>query len=156
MSRRRRAEKRIVDGDYKFGSVLATKFINTLMYDGKRRVAENIFYKALENASKEQEQDGISMFKKAIDNVKPSLEVKTRRVGGSNYQVPIEVAPNRAQALAIRWLIENARKRSEQTMSERLGAEIAQASSNEGGAIRKKVEVHKMAEANKAFAHFRW
>ena len=156
MSRRRRAEKRIVDGDYKFGSVLATKFINSLMYDGKRRIAESIFYSALEKAAGEQSADGIAVFKKAVENVRPSLEVKTRRVGGANYQVPIEVAPNRANALAIRWIIENARKRSEQTMAERLGAEIGQASNNEGGAIRKKVEVHKMAEANKAFAHFRW
>lgn len=155
MSRRRRAEKRIVDGDYKFGSVLVTKFINSLMLDGKRRVAEGIFYDALEKMDGER-GDSLGVFKKAVDNVRPALEVKTRRVGGANYQVPIEVAPARANALAIRWIIDNARKRSEQTMADRLSAELVQASNNEGGAVRKKVEVHKMAEANKAFAHFRW
>ncbi len=156
MSRRRRAEKRVVSPDYKYSSVLVTKFINSLMLDGKRRVAENIFYSALEKISNEQGQDGLAVFKKALENVKPQLEVKTRRVGGANYQVPIEVAPARANALALRWLITFARKRSEHTMSDRLSNELWQAFNNEGGAIRKKVEVHKMAEANKAFAHFRW
>ncbi len=156
MSRRRRAEKRVVSPDYKYGSVLVTKFINSLMLDGKRRVAESIFYSALDKIKTEQGQDGLEVFKKALDNVKPQLEVKTRRVGGANYQVPIEVAPNRANALALRWMIGFARKRSEQTMSDRLYNELWQAFNNEGGAIRKKIDVHKMAEANKAFAHFRW
>ncbi len=156
MSRRRRAEKRVVSPDYKYSSVLVTKFINSLMLDGKRRVAENIFYSALEKITNEQGQDGLAVFKKALDNVKPQLEVKTRRVGGANYQVPIEVAPARGNALALRWLISFARKRSEHTMSDRLSNELWQAFNNEGGAIRKKVETHKMAEANKAFAHFRW
>ncbi len=156
MSRRRKAEKRIVDGDYKFGSVLVTKFINNMMLDGKRRVAEGIFYDAMDYIKNDNGQEGVEVFKKAIENVKPQLEVKTRRVGGANYQVPIEVAPNRAQALALRWMIDNSRKRSENTMSQKLAAELWQAFNNEGGAVRKKVEVHKMAEANKAFAHFRW
>jgi small subunit ribosomal protein S7 len=156
MSRRRKAEKRLVSPDYKYGSVLVTKFINNMMLDGKRRIAENIFYSALEKIVKEQGKDGVEVFKKALENVKPQLEVKTRRVGGANYQVPIEVAPNRSNALAIRWVILNSRKRSEHTMSDRLSAELWQAFNNEGGAVRKKVEVHKMAEANKAFAHFRW
>ncbi len=156
MSRRRRAEKRVVDGDYKFGSILVTKFINSMMRDGKRRVAENIFYTAMDSITNDKGQEGINVFKKALENVRPQLEVKTRRVGGANYQVPIEVPAKRADALALRWIIENARKRSEHTMAERLGNELWQAFNNEGGSIRKKVEVHKMAEANKAFAHFRW
>lgn len=156
MSRRRRPEKRVVSPDYKYNSVLVTKFINSLMLDGKRRVAEKIFYTALDKITAEQGTDGFEVFKKALENVKPQLEVKTRRVGGANYQVPIEVAPARANALALRWMITFARKRSEHTMSDRLSNELWQAYNNEGGAIRKKIETHKMAEANKAFAHFRW
>ncbi len=157
MSRRRRAEKREVAPDYKYGSVLVTKFINNIMLDGKRRIAESIFYNALEKIASEQgQQDPVAVFKKAIENIKPQLEVKTRRVGGANYQVPIEVAPARSNALAMRWLIKYSRERSENTMADRLGNEIWQAFNNEGGAVRKKVEVHKMADANKAFAHFRW
>ncbi len=156
MSRRRRAEKREVAPDYKFGSILVTKFVNSLMYCGKRRIAEDIFYTAVEGVAKAQGLEPIVVFKKAIENIKPQLEVKSRRVGGANYQVPIEVAPARANALAIRWLITFSRKRSEHSMAERLGAEVWQAYNNEGGAVRKKVETHKMAEANKAFAHFRW
>jgi small subunit ribosomal protein S7 len=156
MSRRRKAEKRLVSPDYKFGSVLVTKFINNMMLDGKRRIAESIFYTAVEKITKENGQDGVEVFKKALENIKPQLEVKTRRVGGANYQVPIEVAPGRSNALAMRWLLEFTRKRSEQSMAERLAAELWQAFNNEGGSIRKKIEVHKMADANKAFAHFRW
>lgn len=156
MSRRKTAEKREIAPDYKYGSTTVTKFINNMMYSGKRRVAESILYGALEKIAKEQGKDGLEVFKKALDNVRPLLEVKTRRVGGANYQVPIEVAPARANALAMRWLIDYSRKRSEHSMVERLSNEIWQAFNNEGSAIRKKIEVHKMADANKAFAHFRW
>jgi small subunit ribosomal protein S7 len=156
MSRRRRAEKRIVAGDYKYNSVLVTKFINCIMMCGKRRIAEKIFYTALDHAAEKTGLDQLSAFKKALDNVRPSLEVKSRRVGGANYQVPMEVDGVRGNALAIRWIIENALKRNEHSMIERLGAELVQASNGEGGAVKKKSEVHKMAEANKAFAHYRW
>ena len=149
MSRRRRAEKREVAPDFKYGSVLVTKFINNIMLDGKRRIAESIFYNALEKIANEQgQQDPVAVFKKAIENIKPQLEVKTRRVGGANYQVPIEVAPARSNALAMRWLIKYSRERSENTMADRLGNEIWQAFNNEGGAVRKKVEVHKCHHKN--------
>ena len=156
MSRRRRAEKRVVVGDYKYNSVLVTKFINCIMLSGKRRLAEKIFYLALDNASGKTGLDQMTIFKKALENVRPILEVKSRRVGGANYQVPIEVDGVRGNALAIRWIIANALKRNEHSMVDRLGAEIIQASNGEGGAVKKKTEVHKMAEANKAFAHYRW
>jgi small subunit ribosomal protein S7 len=156
MSRRRRAEKRVVAGDYKYNSVLVTKFINCIMMCGKRRIAEKIFYTALDHVAEKTGLDQLSAFKKALDNVRPSLEVKSRRVGGANYQVPMEVDGIRGNALAIRWIIENALKRNEHSMIERLGAELVQASNGEGGAVKKKSEVHKMAEANKAFAHYRW
>lgn len=156
MSRRRKAEKRVINGDYQFNNVLVTKFINGMMMSGKRRIAEAIFYTAVDCAAEKTGIDPLATFKKALDNVRPALEVKTRRVGGANYQVPIEVSPTRANALAIRWLIDNARKRSEHCMSDRLSAELTQACNNEGGAVRKRVEIHKMADANRAFAHFRW
>ena len=156
MSRRRRAEKRTVSGDYKYNSVLVTKFINCIMMSGKRRIAENIFYTALDYAAQKTDLDQMSAFKKALDNVRPSLEVKTRRVGGANYQIPMEVDGIRGNALAIRWIIDNAHKRNEHSMVECLGAEFVQACNGEGGAVKKKTEVHKMAEANKAFAHYKW
>jgi len=142
--------------DPKFGSILATKFINGLMSDGKRSVAERIFYDAIALAETRTSKKGMEVFEKAMDNVRPILEVKSRRVGGANYQVPVEVRSERQQALAIRWLVGYSRERSEKTMAERLAGEIVAASNKEGSAIKKREDTHKMAEANKAFAHFRW
>jgi len=156
MSRRKRITKREVLPDPKFGSILATKFINGLMRQGKRSVAEHIFYRALELAEQKSGKKGLEVFEKAMDNIRPVVEVKSRRVGGANYQVPVEVRSERQQALAIRWLVSYSRARSEKTMSERLAAEIVAASNKEGNAIKKREDTHKMAEANKAFAHFRW
>ncbi|ERP31020.1 30S ribosomal protein S7 [Chitinivibrio alkaliphilus] len=156
MSRRNRAVKRPVVPDSRYGSTLVTKFMKCMMLDGKFNVARTIFYKAMDRIKGEYGKDGVTVFKKAIDNIKPALEVKTRRVGGANYQVPLEVSPVRGNALAMRWLIDAARGRNEKSMVERLSNEIWQAFNKEGAAVRKKVEVHKMAEANKAFAHFRW
>lgn len=156
MSRRRKAEKRKIIGDPKFNSILVTQFVNCVTRDGKKRLAEKLFYDAVELAAQRTGQDGVTVFKKAVDNVKPVLEVKSRRIGGANYQVPVEVQPERRVALAIRWLITYSKSRSEKSMAEKLANEFVQASKNEGGAVRKKVETHKMAEANKAFAHFRW
>lgn len=156
MSRRRKAQKRVKLPDYKFKSELVTQFINSVMRSGKRRLAESIFYNAIDQVAEKTQQDGVGVFKKAIENIKPQLEVKSRRIGGANYQVPIEVSTKRRSTLAIRWLIQFSKARSEKTMADKLANEIVQASKNEGGAIRKKVDTHKMAEANKAFAHFRW
>jgi small subunit ribosomal protein S7 len=156
MSRRRKAQKKNLLPDPKFNSTLVTQFINNVTRCGKKRLAENIFYGAVQIASERSGQDGMSIFKKAMENVKPVLEVKSRRIGGANYQVPVEVSPERRTSLAIRWLIAYAKDRSEKSMAERLGNEFLQASKNEGGAVRKKIDTHKMAEANKAFAHFRW
>ena len=156
MSRRRSPQKREKTPDPKFNSLLVSQFISSVMKCGKKHLAEMIFYDAIDIVSKKTSQDGITIFKKAVENVKPLLEVKSRRIGGANYQVPIEVAPNRKGTLAIRWLISYARGRSEKTMADKLANEFIQAANNEGGAVRKKVEVHKMAEANKAFAHFRF
>jgi small subunit ribosomal protein S7 len=156
MSRRRNAEKREITADPKFSSVLVTQFINNVTRSGKKRLAENIFYSALDMAGQRTGQDGLSVFKKAVENVKPLLEVKSRRIGGANYQVPIEVPAERRVSLAIRWLINYAKQRSEKSMAEKLANEFIQASKNEGGAVRKKIDTHKMAEANKAFAHFRY
>lgn len=156
MSRRRKAQKKDLLPDPKFKSTLVTQFINNVTREGKKRLAENIFYGAVQMAAERSGQDGIGIFKKAMENVKPVLEVKSRRIGGANYQVPIEVSPERRISLAIRWLIAYAKQRSEKSMAERLANEFLQASKNEGGAVRKKVDVHKMAEANRAFAHFRW
>jgi len=156
MPRRKRIVKREVLPDPKFGSVLATKFINGLMHGGKRSVAERIFYSAIEIAGTRTGKKGMDVFEKAMDNVKPILEVKSRRVGGANYQVPVEVRSERQQALAIRWLVGYSRERNEKTMAERLAGEIVAASNKEGSAIKKREDTHKMAEANKAFAHFRW
>jgi small subunit ribosomal protein S7 len=154
--RRKRADKREVLPDPKFNSILVTKFINGLMREGKRSLAEQIFYKAIEVIGQRTGKEGLGIFQKAVENVKPILQVKSRRVGGANYQVPVEVSSERRQALAIRWLITYARERGEKTMSDKLASEIIAASNSEGNAIKKKEDTHKMAEANKAFAHFRW
>jgi small subunit ribosomal protein S7 len=156
MSRRRNAQKREFIPDPKFKSVLVTQFINNICRQGKKRVAENILYDAIDMAGQKAGTDGLTLFKKAVDSVKPTLEVKSRRIGGANYQIPMEVSPERRTSLAIRWLIQYSKERAEKSMSEKLANELLQASKNEGNAIRKKIETHKMAEANKAFAHFRW
>jgi small subunit ribosomal protein S7 len=156
MSRRKRITKREVLPDPKYGSILATKFINGLMHEGKRSVAERIFYKAIDMAEQKSGKKGMEVFEKAMEHVRPVVEVKSRRVGGANYQVPVEVRSERQQALAIRWLVGYSRERSEKTMAERLAAEILAAFNKEGNAIKKREDTHKMAEANKAFAHFRW
>ena len=142
--------------DPKFKSILVTKFINGLLSDGKRSVAEKIFYNAVDITIDRASVEGIEVFEKAIENVKPMLEVRSRRVGGATYQVPVEIRSERQQALAIRWIIAYASSRSEKTMAERLAGELISASSKEGAAIKKREDTHKMAEANKAFAHFRW
>jgi small subunit ribosomal protein S7 len=139
-----------------YQSPLVTKFINCLMVDGKKAVAEDIFYGAMTTVQDRAKEDALKVFRKAIDNVKPMLEVKSRRVGGSNYQVPVEVRPERRTALAIRWLISYSRERTEKSMREKLANEILDASALRGGAFKKKEDTHKMAEANKAFAHYRW
>ncbi len=156
MSRRKRAEKREILPDVKYNSILVAKFINNLMKKGKKSVAEKIFYRALEIIEEKTGEDGLTIFERAITNVKPALEVRPKRIGGATYQVPMEVRPARKQALAIRWILEVARKRSERTMPERLAAELIAASKKEGAAIKKREDTHRMAEANKAFAHFRW
>jgi small subunit ribosomal protein S7 len=156
MARRRRAQKRTIEGDPKYGSTLVTQFINNLMRRGKKRLGERIFYDAIDIIAEKTSQDGIGVFQKAVENVKPTLEVKSRRVGGANYQVPIEVSGERRRSLAIRWIINFSKERSEKSMAEKLANELMQAAKNEGGAIRKRIDTHKMAEANKAFAHFRW
>ena len=156
MSRRHRAEKREVLPDPKFADVVLSKFINSVMYDGKKAVAEGIVYGAFDRIEKRGGQDPIHVFREALDNVKPDLEVRSRRVGGATYQVPVEVRPDRAQALGIRWLIGAARGRSEKTMAERLAGELMDASNNRGTAVKKREDTHRMAEANKAFSHYRW
>ena len=156
MSRRSRAERRPTVPDPRFESTTATKFINALMLDGKKSTAERIFYDALEIIEEKSGQPGLNVFRTALTNAKPALEVKSRRVGGATYQVPIEVRPDRRTALAIRWLIGFARGRSEGTMAERLAGEFMAASKGEGSTIKKKDDTHRMAEANKAFAHYRW
>ncbi len=156
MSRRTRAEKREPRGDPKYESTIAQKFINGLMLGGKKSTAENIFYAALDVVEERSGQPALTVFNQALTNAKPALEVKSRRVGGATYQVPIEVRPERRQALAIKWMIGFARGRGERSMSERLAAEILAASRNEGTTIKKKEDTHRMAEANKAFAHYRW
>jgi len=157
MSRRKVAEKRNVLPDPKYNSVLVAKFINCLMKEGKKSIAENIFYGALDLIrDRTGNRDVLAVFNKAVSNAKPVLEVKSRRVGGSTYQVPVEVRPERRTALSIRWLIEYARQRGEKSMQERLAAELLDAANNKGNTIKKKEDTHKMAEANKAFAHYRW
>jgi small subunit ribosomal protein S7 len=142
--------------DTVYGSPLVQKFINSMMWEGKRNTAQRVFYSAMEQVGKKTNEDPLKTFNKAVENVKPSVEVKTRRVGGANYQVPVEVNPFRRQSLAIRWLIGFARDRAGKTMSDRLAEELIDAANNRGGAFKKKEDVHRMAEANKAFAHYRW
>ena len=156
MSRRHAAEKREVLPDAKFGDVVLTKFMNSLMVDGKKSVAERIVYGALDAVQNKAKVDPIKLFHDALDNVKPAVEVRSRRVGGATYQVPVEVRRERAQALAIRWLIEMARKRNENTMVERLSGELLDAANNRGNAVKKREDTHRMADANKAFSHYRW
>ena len=156
MSRRSRAEHREVPADPNFGSVTVTKFINSLMLDGKKSTAEQIFYDAMRIVEEKTGQPGMNVFKQALNNAKPVIEVKSRRVGGATYQVPVEVRPDRRTALAMKWLVGYARARGDKTMSERLAAELLAASRNEGNTIKKKEDTHRMAEANKAFAHYRW
>jgi len=156
MSRRSQAEKRETPPDPRFQSPTVTKFINNLMLDGKKSVAERIFYNAIEILEERSDTSGLEAFEQALNNAKPALEVKSRRVGGATYQVPIEVRPDRRTALATRWLIGFARARSEKTMAERLAGEFLAASRSEGNTIKKKEDTHRMAEANKAFAHYRW
>jgi small subunit ribosomal protein S7 len=156
MSRRSSAVRREVPPDAKYGSATVQRFINNLMVEGKKSIAERIFYQALDGLEERSGQPGLNIFQSALNNAKPALEVKSRRVGGATYQVPVEVRPERRQALAIKWLILYARQRSEKTMAERLAAELLAASRNEGSTIKKKEDTHRMAEANKAFAHYRW
>lgn len=156
MSRRTSAVRRETPADPRFDSQTVTKFICNLMYDGKKANAEGIFYGAMEILEQRSGQPGIAVFQQALNNAKPALEVKSRRVGGATYQVPVEVRPERRTALASRWLITFARGRSEKTMAERLAAELLAASRGEGSTIKKKEDTHRMAEANKAFAHYRW
>ena len=156
MSRRRAAEKREIIPDAKFGDPVVAKFINWLMTQGKKSAAERIVYSALDTINSRSGQDSLSLFHDALDNVKPSVEVRSRRVGGATYQVPMEVRPNRRQALAIRWIIDTARGRSENTMTERLCNELLDAANNRGSAVKKREDTHRMAEANKAFSHYRW
>jgi len=156
MARRREAVKRKILPDPKFDDLLVARFINNLLKQGKKSVAEGIFYGALDAVGEKTNEDPIKVFKKALDNVSPHLEVKSRRVGGATYQVPIEVRDGRRIALSIRWIIQNARARSGRSMSEKLTGELIDAYNNAGGSIKKKEDVHRMAEANKAFAHYRW
>ncbi|MFN7598978.1 MAG: 30S ribosomal protein S7 [Cereibacter sp.] len=156
MSRRHAAEKREILPDAKYGDRILTKFMNNLMIDGKKSVAEGIVYSALERVQTRLKRPPIEAFHEALDNVKPSVEVRSRRVGGATYQVPVEVRPERREALAIRWLIIAARKRKESTMEERLAAELSDAVNNRGTAVKKREDTHKMADANKAFSHYRW
>jgi len=156
MSRRHAADKREILPDPKFGNVVVTKFMNTVMYDGKKSVAEGIVYGALDIIEGKTKQNPINVFQAALDNVMPSIEVRSRRVGGATYQVPVEVRTTRRQALGIRWIIEAARERNEKTMTERLSSELLDASNNRGNAVKKREDTHKMAEANRAFSHYRW
>jgi small subunit ribosomal protein S7 len=156
MSRKHRAEVREVLPDPKFNDIVVTKFINAFMLDGKKATAEKIFYGALAHAEAKTGEEGITIFKKAMSNVKPTVEVKSRRIGGATYQVPVEVRTSRKQSLAIRWLRDNSRNRNGKTMLEKLSDELVDAANSRGGAVKKKEDVYKMAEANKAFAHLKW
>jgi small subunit ribosomal protein S7 len=156
MSRRHRAEKRDIIPDAKFGDVVLTKFMNSIMLDGKKSVAERIVYGAFDEVENKARTDALQLFHQALDNVKPSVEVRSRRVGGATYQVPVEVRPERRQALAIRWLITAARGRNEKTMVGRLSGELLDAANNRGTAVKKREDTHRMAEANRAFSHYRW
>ena len=156
MSRRHRAEKREINPDPKFGDLVVTKFMNAIMLHGKKSVAETIVYGALDQVETKTRQEPIGVFHQALDNVAPHIEVRSRRVGGATYQVPVDVRPERRQALAIRWLITAARGRNETTMVERLSGELMDAANNRGTAVKKREDTHRMAEANRAFAHYRW
>jgi small subunit ribosomal protein S7 len=156
MSRRHAAEKREILPDAKYGDKVLTKFMNNLMLDGKKSIAEGIVYGALDRVQSKLKREPVECFHEALNNVKPSVEVRSRRVGGATYQVPVEVRTERREALAIRWLITAARKRNENTMEERLAAELSDAVNNRGTAVKKREDTHKMADANKAFSHYRW
>jgi len=156
MSRRRAIRKRETPPDSRHGSVLVQQFINSVNRRGKKRTAENICYSALDTLGQKTGEDALTVFKTAVENVKPTLEVKSRRIGGANYQVPVEVSAKRKVSLAMRWLIGFASERTEKSMAEKLAGELLQAYKNEGNAVRKRIDTHKMAEANRAFAHFRW
>jgi small subunit ribosomal protein S7 len=156
MSRRHSAEKREVNPDPKFGNIVITKFMNSVMYDGKKSAAESIVYGALEMIEAKTKQGPLPVFEQALENVMPTIEVRSRRVGGATYQVPVEVRTVRRQALGIRWIITAARDRNEKTMTERLSAELLDASNGRGNAVKKREDVHRMAEANRAFSHYRW
>jgi small subunit ribosomal protein S7 len=156
MRRAAKIHKAEVRPDARYNNVLVTRFINSLMNDGKKSTAERIFYGAMDSIEAKTGQDGLTVLKSALNNVKPILEVKSRRVGGATYQVPVEVRQDRRTALALRWIISYSRSRPDHTMAERLAAEVIAASKNEGGAVKKREDTHKMAEANKAFAHYRW
>ena len=156
MSRRHAAEKREILPDAKYGDRVLTKFMNNLMVHGKKSVAEGIVYNALDRVESKLKRAPIEVFHEALDNIKPSVEVRSRRVGGATYQVPVEVRPERREALAIRWLIVAARKRNENTMQERLAGELLDAANSRGAAVKKREDTHKMADANKAFSHYRW
>lgn len=156
MARKKVITKRVVTPDPIYGSVLAAKFINNIMKRGKKSIARSIFYSAFDIIEQKTKQDPLAVFQKALDNVRPAIEVKSRRIGGSTYQVPMEVRPARRQALGIRWVIKFATDRGEKTMASKLAGELMDAANSKGGAIKKKEDTHKMAEANKAFAHYRW
>ena len=156
MSRRHSAEKREINPDPKFGDLVVTKFMNAVMYDGKKSIAETIVYGALDQVQANTKQEPVTVFHQALDNVAPHVEVRSRRVGGVTYQVPVDVRPERRQALASRWLITAARNRNETTMVDRLSGELMDAANNRGTAVKKREDTHKMAEANRAFAHYRW
>ena len=156
MSRRHSAEKREVNPDPKFGNIIITKFMNSIMYDGKKSAAETIVYGALAMIETKTKQGPLPVFEQALENVMPTIEVRSRRVGGATYQVPVEVRTERRQALAIRWLITAARARNEKTMEERLSGELMDAAGNRGSAVKKREDTHKMADANRAFSHYRW
>ena len=156
MSRRHRAEKREVLPDPKFGNMVVSKFMNSIMYAGKKSVAESIVYGAFDSIEGKTKQNPLTVFEQALDNVMPTIEVRSRRVGGATYQVPVEVRTDRRQALGIRWLIVAARERNEKTMTERLSAELLDAANSRGNAVKKREDTHRMAEANRAFSHYRW
>ncbi len=156
MARRRRPEKRVILPDPRFGDITLSKFMNNLMLDGKKSVAEGIVYGAMETIEARAKREPIGVFHDALNNVKPGIEVRSRRVGGATYQVPVEVRAERSQALAIRWLISAARNRSETTMAARLSGELMDAANNRGNAVKKREDTHRMAEANRAFSHYRW
>ena len=156
MSRRTKAMQHVAGGDARFESPTALKFINKLMYGGKKSTAETIFYEAMDIIEEKTGEPGLQIFNQAVQNAKPSLEVKSRRVGGATYQVPVEVRPERRTAVAVKWLIDFSRRRSERSMAERLANELMSAARNEGSTVKKKEDTHRMAEANKAFAHYRW